>query len=663
MAGKLSKSMVLILVLAFLALAGMNSFYVLENAEQAVVQRFGEKIAVIEQSGLNFKVPFVDKVTIIKTNEIRSVQYGYRPDNVPTPTSAPTYRDHADEQIVLTKGSYLVNIGAIIQYRITDAADYIYNVDDQIGTLRLAFESVLRRNMQNKDLEDALINKDSIAVEILPDLIQKVNSYGLGITIVEVKFTDVLLPESVQFAYDDVNIAENEKDEFVSKAAKYTNEKLPAARADAYQRIQSAEAYKAEKIAQARGDVENFIQVYEKYKVSKDVTKTRLYIETMENILQKSTQKFILDMDGSGTVKYLPLNPDVMKGDNKMSFGNNNNQNPNNGPNFNDFQQQTKERAEAIAKNAKKAAQRAIVGILVLFLLVGASSFFYIVAEDEVATVRRLGEITKVIVDVNNEDAAKQNALDAQFSDVQIVRDKGLFFKIPFITQVSKNTSKLITYISNSAQINTKDKIKYQISMFAQWEITHPGLFSTSLGSVQRANANIDEVAYAVVIEKVNGLTSKQFLTDKDALYSALDVALVELNEKMAPKGIVLKDIEVYRTILPESNIESTYKKMIAERGAIAQQKRSEGQELFQNTVADTDRKVAEIIAESIETSEKIIGEADATALEIYAGGFSKDPSFYEYWRTLKSYERTIDEDTVIYMDKNNDYLKFFRGN
>lgn len=345
-----------------------------------------------------------------------------------------------------------------------------------------------------------------------------------------------------------------------------------------------------------------------------------------------------------------------------MSFGDNNN-NPNNGPNFNDFQQQTKERAEAIAKNAKKMAQRAIIAFLVLFLLVGGSSFFYIVAEDEVATVRRLGEITKVIVDVNNEDAAKQNALDAQFSNVEIVRDKGLFFKIPFITQVSKDTSKLITYISNSAQINTKDKIKYQISMFAQWEITHPGLFSTSLGSVQRANANIDEVAYAVVIEKVNGLTSRQFLTDKDALYSALDVALVELNEKMAPKGIVLKDIEVYRTILPDSNIESTYKKMVAEREAIAQQKRSEGQELFQNTVADTDRQVAEIIAESIETSEKIIGEADATALEIYAGGFSKDPSFYEYWRTLKSYEKTIDEDTVIYMDKNNDYLKFFRGN
>lgn len=339
-----------------------------------------------------------------------------------------------------------------------------------------------------------------------------------------------------------------------------------------------------------------------------------------------------------------------------------NNQNPN-GQNFNEFQEKTKQRAEEMAKNAKKAAQKAIMGVLILFLLVGASSFFYIVAEDEVATVKQLGEIKKVIVDVNNEEAAVQSKLDPKFANIEIVRDKGLFFKVPFITTVEKDTSKLITYISNSAQINTKDKIKYQISMFAQWEISHPGLYRSSLGNIQRANANIDEVAYAVVIEKVNSLTSRQFLTDKEALYSALDIALDELNEKMAPKGIVLKDIEVYRTILPDSNIESTYKKMVAEREAIAQQKRSEGQELFQNTVADTDRKVAETIAESIEKSEKIIGEADATALEIYAQAFSKDPAFYEYWRTLKSYEKTINKDTVIYMDKNNDYLKFFRGN
>ncbi len=313
---KNSKSLFTILFLAIIIFAGMNSFFFLENSEQAIIQRFGENIKTVDNSGINFKIPFIDKVFIINTKEIISVQYGYRPENEPTPTSAPTYKTYEDEQIVLTKGSYLVNIGAIIQYRITDAADYLYNVDDQSGTLRLAFESVLRRNMQNKDLEDALINKDSIAVEILPDLIQKVNSYRLGITIVEVKFTDVLLPKDVQFAYDDVNNAENEKDEFVSKATKYNNEKLPAARAEAYKRIQGAEAYKAKKIAQAKGDVENFSQVYEKYKLSKDVTKKRLYIETMEKIMQKTKQKYIFDMAQDGTIKYLPLSPNSLKGGN-----------------------------------------------------------------------------------------------------------------------------------------------------------------------------------------------------------------------------------------------------------------------------------------------------------------------------------------------------------
>jgi membrane protease subunit HflC len=101
---------------------------------------------------------------------------------------------------------------------------------------------------------------------------------------------------------------------------------------------------------------------------------------------------------------------------------------------------------------------------------------------------------------------------------------------------------------------------------------------------------------------------------------------------------------------------------MVAERAAIAQQKRSEGQELYQNTVADTDREVAQIIAESIETSETIRGEADATALEIYANAFSVDPDFYELWRTLKSYEKTLDEDTVIYLNSDNKYLELFNS-
>jgi membrane protease subunit HflK len=304
---KHTKLLLFVPVLIIIAASMMSSYYMLDNAEQAVIERFGKLNSVNSTAGLHFKIPFIDHVNIVNTNEIISLQYGYRPEQAPTTSSAATYRDVENEAIVLTSGSYLINIGAVIQYRITDPAAYIYNVDDQEGTIRLAFESVLRSNIQNQDLDNALINKDSIAKEILPDLSRKLATYDLGITILEVRLTDVLLPEPVQYAYDDVNIASNEKDSYQSQAEKYTNEMLPKARAEAYQMIQQAEAYKAEKVAQARGDVLNFNQVYEKYQVSQDITKTRLYIETMERVLSTVSEKYIIDLDGDDVLKFLPL--------------------------------------------------------------------------------------------------------------------------------------------------------------------------------------------------------------------------------------------------------------------------------------------------------------------------------------------------------------------
>ncbi|MDK2865818.1 MAG: modulator of FtsH protease HflK [Clostridiales bacterium] len=304
---KFAKLFVLVPIVLVVVIGLYSSYFMLDNAEEAVIERFGKLSKVESEAGLHFKVPFIDHVTIFNTNEVISLQYGYRPASEPTTTSYAKYDNVESEAIVLTKGSYLVNIGAVIQYRITDPAAYYYNVDDQDGTIRLAFESVLRRNIQNQDLDSALINKDSIAREILPDLTQKLNSYDLGITITEVKLTDVLLPDDVQYAYDDVNIANNEKESYKSQAEKYSNEMLPKARADAYQLIQEAEAYKAEKVAQAKGDVENFNQVYDKYKVSKDITKTRLYIETMEKILGKVSDKYIVDIDSDNILKFLPL--------------------------------------------------------------------------------------------------------------------------------------------------------------------------------------------------------------------------------------------------------------------------------------------------------------------------------------------------------------------
>jgi len=334
----------------------------------------------------------------------------------------------------------------------------------------------------------------------------------------------------------------------------------------------------------------------------------------------------------------------------------------NNGPNKQNFEDMNA-KTQKVKKSLLKNTRSFVIILVILLLLVSANSFIYTVAEDEVAVVSILGDIQKVIVDKDNEIAIEQNKIDSRFSEVEIIQDKGLFFKIPYITTVNKMSSKLITYISNSANIVTQDKIKYQVALYAQWEISHPGLFKTSLGTINQANAIIDEVVYAVIIEKINSLRSDTFLTDKDTVIAELDKSQEELNIQLAEKGIVLRDIEIYQTILPDANIKSTHQKMIAERQAVAQKTRSEGKELYRTTVAETDREVKEIESSAIEEAEGIKGSADAEALEIYANAYSKDPGFYEFYQTLESYKESFDENTTIFLDKNNPYLKYFNSN
>lgn len=321
-----------------------------------------------------------------------------------------------------------------------------------------------------------------------------------------------------------------------------------------------------------------------------------------------------------------------------------------------------KDGAKKVAGDFRKFSKLFIFFAALIVLLSVAKGFVFMVNEDEVAVVKELGKITKVIVDTDNTLVDDQHKLRNEFKNVKIIKKKGIFFKVPFITTVKKETSKLLTYQSIPEDINTRDKRPYQVSMYAQWEITHPGLFQLKLGSIEKANSILDELIYPVIIKRINKLQSETFLMDKENLYTILDEGLKQLNKTVAENGIIVKDIEIYRTLLPAANIDSTYRKMVAEREAIAQQYRSEGQELYQKTVAETDKEVAQTIAKSIEESERVRGEADAEALEIYANGFSRDPDFYEFWKSLDSYEKTIDEDTVIFMDKNNKFLKYFSG-
>lgn len=307
------------------------------------------------------------------------------------------------------------------------------------------------------------------------------------------------------------------------------------------------------------------------------------------------------------------------------------------------------------------------IALVLVLIVVFFNSFVYVVAEDELAVVKVFNETKRVIVDTENlldptmnDLAILINAEDPQFVDVDVVKDKGLFFKIPFITKVEKHSSKLLTYISNTGQVTTKDKVKFEVRLFAQWEIIHPGIYATNYGSEINTSSKIDETLYADIISLINNLNSDDFLTDKGVLYEALEQKKDEYNEKNMKTGIIIHDLEIYRVAIPASNYSSVYNKMNAERNAVAAGHRADGQKIYAETISDVDLQVSFIEAAAIETAAQIQGEADATSVQIYADAFSKDPEFYEFWRSLQAYENSIDANTTIYLDKNNPFLKYF---
>ena len=291
------------LVVVFL----LMGIYRVDQGEDAMVLTFGE-VTSHKSSGIYFKIPFVQTVEKESLTSIRTIEYGFRTKQVGSTTQSSQYDDVAEEAIMITGDGNIVNVEVIYQIVIKDVKSFFFEVDDPIGTLKLAFETVLRRNIQGKTLDDALLKKQEIENEVLPDLKKIINSYKMGIEIRTIQIQNIRVPNEVTAAYEDVNNAKNEKTRKLDEAEKYKNEKIPLARSKAYQMIQASEGYKAEKVAQATGDVANFESVYAKYLTSKDITRKRLMIETMESILSKAKTKYVLE-SGDGLLKFLPLAP------------------------------------------------------------------------------------------------------------------------------------------------------------------------------------------------------------------------------------------------------------------------------------------------------------------------------------------------------------------
>ncbi|MHC1785764.1 MAG: protease modulator HflC [Christensenellales bacterium] len=306
---------------------------------------------------------------------------------------------------------------------------------------------------------------------------------------------------------------------------------------------------------------------------------------------------------------------------------------------------------------ASKHKKGLIIAVIVIALLALLwNECFFVVGEAQQAVVSRFGVITRIIINQNSDfhdQYAQELAGEITGNgSVKIVKGSGLHFKVPFVDKVDRFSSLLFTYTSSGETVNTSEKKQYNITTYAQWHIADPALFSLKLGSSKNAESQLDNLIHPVIVQAINRLTAEDFISNKEALNSALKTGLDHINRDMIIRGIVVQDIQVHRTILPQANVETTYERMKADRGKVAQQLRSEGQQEYQMAVSDTDLQASIINSTAIKEAGLVRAKGDAEALGIYADAYQVDANFYTFWRSLQALKGSLGENSTLVLSQ-----------
>ena len=230
---------------------------------------------------------------------------------------------------------------------------------------------------------------------------------------------------------------------------------------------------------------------------------------------------------------------------------------------------------------------------------------------------------------------------------VQTITDPGLNFKFPAPIQVSNSFDKrLLEYDVPPEEILSRDKKSLIIDNYVRWRIVDPLLFLQTVRAIPTAKTRLDDIVYSELRQELGNHDMAEIITETRELI--MEKVTIASNEETSKYGIEVIDVRIRRVDLPQENEASIYVRMEAERKRQANKFRSEGEEEAQKIRAATDRDKTVILAEAYKTAQQIRGEGEAEALDIYAESFSKDPDFYEFLRTLETYEKVIDKKTTL---------------
>ncbi len=302
----LSAKAIGIVVLVLVGIWLASGFYRVQPEEEGVVLRFG-KLNRVTTPGLNYHLPSpIETVLTPQVTRVNRVEIGFRSG------AGSSGRNISEEALMLTGDENIIDVNFVVLWRISNAADYLFNIRDPEDTVAIAAESVMREVIgQTPILEATTEGRREIEGRVREQMQVLMNEYGAGINIEEVQLQKSDPPSEVIDAFRDVQRAQADRERLQNEAEAFANDIIPRARGEAERLLQEAQAYEQEAVERARGEADRFTQVLKAYNEAKDVTIKRIYLETMEDVLG-GVNKVIIDSKdgGNGVVPYLPL-PDL----------------------------------------------------------------------------------------------------------------------------------------------------------------------------------------------------------------------------------------------------------------------------------------------------------------------------------------------------------------
>jgi membrane protease subunit HflK len=308
LSGGSPRKLLILALLVLVSIAAWSAYYTVPSDSIVVVQRFGKYLKQVPP-GLHFKIPLgVDTVTVVPVKRQLKQEFGFTTPGARDPYQSPRPRDATRETQMVTGDLNAALVEWVVQYRIEDPVKFLFEVREAAETLRYVSESVMREVVGDRTVDEVItIGRQEIESEALTKMQALSTKYAMGISIDQVQLKNINPPKPVQDSFNEVNQAQQEKEKLINEARRDYNKVIPLAEGEKDQRIREADGYRLKRINEANGDAARFSALLAEYSKAPEVTRRRIYIETLQQIMPDIRSKIVIDDQARSILPLLDL--------------------------------------------------------------------------------------------------------------------------------------------------------------------------------------------------------------------------------------------------------------------------------------------------------------------------------------------------------------------